>query len=32
MTFFEFIGLIIILYVIGEIAEALIKFFKGSKE
>jgi len=29
MTFFEFIGLIIVLYVIGEIAEALIKAWKG---
>lgn len=30
MTFFEFIGLIIVLYVIGEIAEALIKAWKGN--
>lgn len=30
MTFFEFIGIIIILYVVGEIAEALIKAWKGN--
>jgi len=30
MTFFEFIALIIILYVIGEIAEGLIKAWKGN--
>lgn len=30
MSFFEFIGLIIILYVVGEITERLIKAWKGN--
>jgi len=30
MSFFEFIGIIIILYVVGEITEALIKAWKGN--